>query len=505
MDTSPLALPDDRLPRPAAGGVLLLALVLAAAAVWWLPWAPLVDWPNHMARHYLEARRLAGHELPPFYAVDYHLVPNLGADLVLPPLIVALGPDLASRGFLLLSLVLFWGGAALFLAECWEWGVRAQALALLLVPWVLCNPFFWGFLNFYSGLGLAFVALAHFLHLYRAERPPVLGLVLHAGLVALLFAWHLAAWGTYGVVLVCRLLAGAAEDWRREHRLGPALRRALPFVVAVIPSLVLYAIFSRAQSSTAPSAGFNWGGVTRKARLLLTPCRAYDGRVDALVAVLWLAAAALMFGGPGRRERSPGWLVLGVLAFLGLYVVLPYQLGTTSDADSRALMPLLLLAIALLGTLPLRRPGLALGLVALSVLLRYGSVIVAWDAFGPRLQALARSFPHLPQRGRVLPVVLAPTGSKDHPEEHFLDWAVLTRQIYTPGLFADPGQHTLVRRGPVSVVARPSGEGYILPSEGVVGSFDVLWVYNPYGKHLKMPDEAEKTYEAGPVSIWRLP
>ena len=37
-----------------------------------------------MARHYLEARWLSGQELPPFYDIDYRILPNLGGDLTVP-------------------------------------------------------------------------------------------------------------------------------------------------------------------------------------------------------------------------------------------------------------------------------------------------------------------------------------------------------------------------------------------------------------------------------------
>src|SRR5438094_3663398 len=92
-------------------GFWILAVVafgLATFLIWQPQYLPLVDWPNHMARHRLEARWLSGEELPPFYKIEYRIVPNLGTDLFVPPLLLVFDDDTVSRLVVILSIVLFW-------------------------------------------------------------------------------------------------------------------------------------------------------------------------------------------------------------------------------------------------------------------------------------------------------------------------------------------------------------------------------------------------------------
>src|SRR5262245_18064382 len=85
-----------------------LAWLLQAWAIWSCTYPPLIDLPNHMARHYLEATKWSGGEIGPFYDVEYRLVPNLGGDLLVPFLILLLGPYLACKVFLTIAVFLYW-------------------------------------------------------------------------------------------------------------------------------------------------------------------------------------------------------------------------------------------------------------------------------------------------------------------------------------------------------------------------------------------------------------
>ena len=484
--------------------LLLVAGTLVVYAVWSRPYVPLIDWPNHMARHHLEAVRLGGAPLPPFYQIHYRVLPNLGGDLAVPPLILALGPWAGGNLFLTLAVVLFWLGPAVFLAECGTDRPRAFTAALLLLPWVLCNPFFWGFLNYYSGVGLGFLVLAHHLHLSRRERLPLLGLLGHALLVTLLFLWHFAVWGTYGVLLGCHLLADILARWSKERRVGPALARAAAWGLTTVPSLILFVVYSRFESGINPLTHIDWGGWSRKARILLTPFRGYDWRIDAATGLLWLAAVAACFGPLSRRDRVPRGLLLSVAVLAVLYVVVPYQLGTTSDADSRALMPLLVCAIAVVSFLPLRRPGLGLTLLAVCLLLRYGSVLAAWHDFDARLAPQARAFAKLQPRSRVLPVLLAPHGHKDDLEQHFLAWAVVERDVYLPSLFAIGGQQPLTLHGPPEASLREQDGTLTIDEASLRGQYDYVWVLNLEGKELRLPDCCESIFHEGPLEIWQV-
>jgi hypothetical protein len=481
------------------GGLLLLAAgMLFVYGVWSRPYVPMIDWPNHMARHHLEALRLAGQPLPPFYEIEYRVLPNLGADLLVPPLILAFGSWVGGNLFLTLAFAVYWLGPFLFLMECGIDRRRAFLASLLLLPWALGNPFFWGFLNFYSGVGLAFLVLAHHLRLNRQERLPPLGLLVHALLVALLFLWHLAAWGTYGVLVGCHLLTDTVARCRRDGRPGPALARAALWGLAVVPSLILFVVYSRVQSGVDPSEGITWGDPTRKALLVLSLFRGYDERIDAVTILLWVGAIVVCFGPLRQRDRWPRWLLLSVAILFILALVLPFRLGTTSDADSRPLPAMLVCVVALVAFLPLRRPTLGLAILTVCLLLRYGSVLMAWHRFDAPLALQARAFAVLEPGRRVLPVLLAPTGSKENVEQHFLAWAVVERNVYLPTLFAYRGQQPLILHGPPRV--KP-GE---IDEASLRGKYDYVWVLNLQGKDVHLPPSCASVFHEGPLEVWQV-
>lgn len=503
--------------------LVLLAWTLQAYALWSRTYVPLVDLPNHMARHYLEYLQLSGRELPASYVIDYRVLPNLGADLTLPPLLFVFDPLTACKVFLTLAVFLYWLGPALFILQCGNYRPGAFVAALLLLPLSFSPQFFWGFLNYYSGVGLAFLALVHFGRLCRLERPHAIELTAHALFVTLLFLWHLAAWGIYGVLMGCRLLVLLVRQYRGDGRLGPCVARAVRLVLPALPGLALMAVYRASQAQAGPAN--DWGGWVRKLVSPLTLFRAYDWRTDAVVVALWGLAAACLFGPlvwrrilpslARRANRSSltlrvgarleggapllGFLVLGVL-----YLVIPYQLGSTSDTDTRLLPALLVCALALLGSLPMRRLAPGLGLLAVCLLVRFGAVVYAWDRFAPRLDAHARAFAALEPGGRVLPVVLVPEDSKDYPEKHFLAWAVVSRHIFDPTLFALPDQHTLritaprprcltVKQGVCEVAETPTRACY-----------DCVWVDNPANRAVRLPPGCDRIFANVPVDPRRV-
>ncbi len=108
--------------RLAYMAVVALGLALPLLLVWSVRYPPQVDAPNHVARHYLESLYLRGEPLPPGYEIAYRILPNLAADLVLPPLMVVFDPVAAWKIFLSLALMLYWAGPAVFILQ--EGGYR---------------------------------------------------------------------------------------------------------------------------------------------------------------------------------------------------------------------------------------------------------------------------------------------------------------------------------------------------------------------------------------------
>jgi hypothetical protein len=479
--------------------LLMVAWSMQAFAIWSCPYLPLIDLPNHMARHYLEAVKLSGGDTGPFYEIEPRLVPNLGAETILPLLILAFGPQVACKVFVTFAVFLYWLGPAWFIAQ--QGGYRAGALtaALLLLPLSFSGQFYWGFLNFYSGFGLAFLVLVHFAWLNRHERLPIGPTVLHAALVALLFFWHLAPWMIYMVVAYCYFLAGAIRNWRQERT--AVIWRGLGVAAALFPSLALFACYSLNNRGINPQAGFDWGGWVRKVIAPFSLFRAYDWKADVVVCLLWLAVVLVCFTRLFRRHSPPIHLLLALAALVGMYLILPYGLGGTMDADGRILPAILVCALAWLGQLAVRRFRTGVLLLTLCVIVRFGSVFASWDRLSTEIGKHAEGFALIEEHSRVMPVILAPF-SKDYPGRHSLAWIVLSKNVLVSNLFSDPDQHLLAITRPTPPFIHGKADRTVVDEEAAA-YYDFLWVYNPSARTLVLPDSFTCVFSGKDVTVWR--
>jgi hypothetical protein len=493
--------PQPRL-WPGAAVPAALGGLVALYCLWFPAYLPLIDLPNHMARHWLESRALAGEPLPPFYSVRYTILPNLGADLVLPPLLLVFSPLTAARIFLTFSLVLFWVGPAAFLAVACPDRTRALAAGLFLLPCVFDQHLFLGFLNYYSGFGLTFLVLAHFVYLSRRERLSLRSLLLHSLLIALLFLWHLSLWGIYGVVMGCHWIA----DSRRWNRgIGQKLLLLLP----VLPSLGLLACYLWLKPAGATENVFDWGSVERKVILPIQLFGGYYPRIDLVAFLLWLAGLAVGFGLAHWRHCARNGMLLSLVVLGLLYLALPFRLGSTAHTDTRLLPAILVCGLGVVSTLPLQRVRLAFLLLAACLLIRGISVGANWTRLGDRMEQEAGLFDSLEPGGRILPIVLLPEASFEYPEMHLVCWSVPSRRTFVPTLFALPDQHTLRVLPPWNRCFQGYADAYApnsftVEESDVRGCFDYVWVYNPADKEVRLPAGCRKVGAVRGVTLYRV-
>lgn len=487
---------------PWRAGWLLIGLtcVLQLVAIWSRPYLPLMDLSNHTARHSLMAQSQAGTDSP-FYEIRWKLVPNLGGDFFIPLLMHVLPPEAAIQLAVTLAVLGFWLGAAWFLREQGAGGPATLLACLLTLPWLFNSPFFWGFFNFYSGLGVMFAALAHFSRMLRRDRLHLVELLGHSLLVTLLFLWHLAVWGDYGLVMGCLLLG-----WWIERR---RFLRALVLVLPSLPSLGLCVFYFLSNRGQPESGHLLWGTWLRKLETGLSLFSGYHRLTDLAVLFLWLGAIVVGFRLEARRDERRVGLLLAVLVLTTFYLILPFQLGSTSDTDSRLLPALLVCAIGYLAGWPVRRLGAAMTLLALAVVLRYGSVILAWNRLRDRLDVAAASFDHLEPGSRVQPVVFVPEFSKEWPECHFLCWTVVKRGTFVPTLFSAEDQQPLAIRSPyrdgIVAYTRIAGSKAAVPSPELLREcFDFVWIVHPNRAAPPLPAGFTEAFSRDGVTVWRV-
>ena len=488
--------------------MILLGLLLPVLVVWSVRYPPQFDSMNHLARHVLEYWSLTRQPLPPGYEIHWRVLPNLGGDLVIPPLIALFGPLGGLRVFLSLALALSWLGPALFILTEGRWRPAAWVASLLLLPFLLNLPFYWGFLNFHSGVGIAFLAAVHLRTLDRRDWPSAAALAVHAPLVALLFLWHLGVLAIYLVLLGCTGLARLHAEWRAGRGWRRTLLRGAVLALPLLPLVPLQLAYAAQPESAATLA---WLPLGRKLVLLLSIFRGYDPIADA-IALLLAAGAALLFFARAPRDARPGFAGFAAVVFLAAYLVLPMQWRLAAPVDLRVLAGFLPCALAALAALPLRWSWAGMTMVVLALGIRAGDAAWTWRRLDLRLQDAARALPHVAPGASVLPISLMAEFSKEHAENHFAALAVVERRAYVPALFAFRDQQPLritgeTRLSATNPLLRPAGplqDGvFTLADAEAASAYDYLWIYNPTGAALRLPPAWRREFAGETVSLWR--
>mgnify|MGYP001061471346 CR=1 FL=1 len=304
-------------------GCLALGLVVLwpALSAWLMPFD---DSINHLARIYVMVHGAADPLLSRFYAIEWHVLPNLGLELTLPWLVAATDIYTAGKLFTVATLALMLAGPfAVHRALYRQWSLGPLVAAVFLYNGVTR----YGMLNYQLGIGLMLLAIASWIALrsHGAAVRSAMSLVC----VLVLFACHLMALAVYGLTIFSYELWLACVVWRAHRRRWTDLAvLVLPFV----PMLVLMAL-GPARDEAIDPRGVVWGGLHARLDGLRYLVLSYAPRWDllALIAIL----AGLLWAIRKRRVfmHPFGWVLLAVV--LPVYLVIPNEAMGTSGAAVR--------------------------------------------------------------------------------------------------------------------------------------------------------------------------
>ena len=189
---------------------------------------PLVDLPNHIARHYISTAPTG--PLSAYYTYELKLVPNAAADLAW----IALGNDMDPTRFAQLTMAFYciaFIGATMLLSRFvhGHWSPWPAAAALL----VYNACFFWGFQNFLVSAPFAILGLTLWLW---SERLPILQrLVILTPFVFLLYLMHFFAFAALALATFGReiqRIVEAKSDWKQAF--VKACLLAIPYLVPIL-------------------------------------------------------------------------------------------------------------------------------------------------------------------------------------------------------------------------------------------------------------------------------
>jgi hypothetical protein len=433
---------------------LLCLILLAPLTLVDVP--PLLDYPNHLARAVVLAAGASDPILSRMYAVHWAVIPNLGTDLVLPPLLQLLPVHLAGRMVVGITILLPVLGTIAY----------SRAVFGQFSPWPLASglvaynaTLLLGFLNFVAAIGIALLLAAGWIA-WRERHPAWTFALAATGTVALFFC-HLM-----GLLLFYVLIAGYEFEqvWlRRADRLAVLARLVAPMIL-LIGSLGLYL----ASPLAALADGTEFSPLAAKTKQLVLPFANYILPLDIATACM---VGIFLLGCLARRccRASPGSGLALLLTAL-FFLVMPWAFKGTYFLDSRFVI---MLGFLLFGALlPTRLPGrAALGAAVAFTLLfgiRMAVVAYAWHEHAHDLAELRTIIASVRPDKRVLVVSVPPEEAPDYwrrvplsrrlsldipLDNHLPALLLIEHRAYWPFLFDNPSQQPVTTRQPYRELA----------------------------------------------------
>jgi hypothetical protein len=495
MQQDRLAPPDRQEKRAGlVRAALFLAFLALIAPILVADVPPLVDYPNHLARLWLEGGGADAPPLSSMYRIVWDGVTNIGIDLVASVLVPLCGYDAVGRLFVAAAALLpAIGGLALWrvLHGRFHW----WQLSFALLAWNM--GLVMGFLNFEIGLGIALLAAAadpalsrSGLAIFAPARIALTGLLLLTHVFALLF---------YVALLVGLAVGAAFRSLLQPRSLMRAARSLLMIgaTVALPAALILFfapRLPGAQTGANLPSvlSDFQLGFDQFRALPVLkiqsafVGIRAYADWLDALT----LAAIELpiLFSLISGRLAGHAGMVAATAGLLVCYFVFPPWLAGTAWIDRRfALMASLAFAVALRPELAPRLARiLAIFLLAVS-LVRTGVVGSVWRARQADVAALSRVLDLVPPGAAILPLEHSARTSEvpigrytvlgEATFRHLPSLAAPWRRAFVPTLFAERGKQPIEVLAPWSEIAERNG--------GSLASVNALTQPEVYDRDLK--------------------
>lgn len=458
---------------------LMCGLLLAPLLVTDVP--AISDYPNHLARFFILARAGSDPVLDRMWQPDWHVIPDLGLDLVLPPLVGVLGLQAVGKLAVALSLLaplfgaLAYNRAAFGTRSYWPMTAGLMAYNLFFVL---------GIINYLIAVGAALAAAGLWLAL--RGHPLLLRGLAGAACATVLFFLHLFGVVYFAVLVGVAELAALLAAWREGR--GPLRQGATSgalLAVTFAGPLILW----RAVPAGPHGLVYGWSWVA-KTMFFPSPFLSYRPLPGAFAGLVFVILAG-SFLGDRRTRRAPG-LGLALLGLAALYAGAPYAFHGGEYVDSRVSLMLGLTLSAGMRPVPRsvrwRRWGAAAVGAALGVAV--ASVGWVWGRHNALVAQVRASIAQVPPGSRVL-VATAPFAwhnpwwEKAPPtilalgfvrlDYHLAALLAIERRAFWPLLFSDPSQHPIRVLPPYAALSASAGVLPDLPSLVAQRSSDPHW------------------------------
>ncbi len=420
---------------------LLCLILVAPLALVDVP--PLLDYPNHLARAVVLASADTDPILSSMYRPRWAIIPDLGIDLVLPPLLHVFPVQMAGRVVVGLSLLLpVIGVVAYSRATCGNWSAWPLASALVAYN----ATFLLGFLNFVAGIGLALLLAAAWIA-WRDRHPKRMVIIATLGTITLFFC-HLM-----GLLFFFVLIAGyeLQQLWSARKRPSVVCRRISIMLPMIATPFALYLASPLASLSNS----IEWTSAVDKLRQLVLPFSNYILALDIITASA-VAGFLLTCITTGRfRMTLAGGVALAV-ATVG-FVVAPWAFKGTYFLDTRFVILLVFLLFAAVQPIRLNRLMTIYATCLFAVLFttRMGVIGYAWHEHQRDVTDLRTVIASVPPGARVMAADVTSAAAPEYwhhvplsrtlsvgleLDTHLPALLLIERRAYWPFLFDNPSQ-----------------------------------------------------------------
>lgn len=436
------------------------------------PYLPLVDLPNHIARHYIAAN--PGTALDTYYSYAFAMKGNSAGDL----LWLAIGQHVTDvYTFSKLLMAIYAANMLLSIAVLarvlhGRWSVWPLATLLL----VFNAPFFWGFQNFLITVPLALYGLAAWVH-FETARPWIRALFFIP-----------VAFGLYQLHILGFVVFLCGAFGRELHRVFEARRQwhqhllrhcisALPFLFPL--GLALWGVLTAEPNEYGNST--HYGSLQDRLKMVISPVDAVSN--DGSVAIRFLSVlslAALMLAFFSLRKRSGPRLVLApralgpILALAALSLAIPSTLDGVAFVQIR--FPFVMVAVAIAGTswhgLDRRQALVVFFVFAVIAISRSIAVDRLTSRYSADMLDLSEVLTDLPKGARLFPIRMSSSRVDWHLQAH----AVPQANAFVPTLFR--GAHALQINDTWQHIAAAQGmsiPAHLLLDEKFLGTVRGFW------------------------------
>ncbi|HME26175.1 MAG TPA: hypothetical protein VKI44_33415 [Acetobacteraceae bacterium] len=443
---------------------------------------PLLDYPNHLARAAVLAFGRDDPILSHMYAAHWTIIPNLGTDVVLPPLLHVLPIHLAGRIVLGITILLpvigtiAYSRATFGTASAWPLasGLVAYNGAILL-----------GFMNFVAAIGIALLLAAGWIA-WRDRYPLRTVAFASVGTVVLFFC-HLM-----GLVFFYALIAGyeLAQFW--SQRTGLAAIRAR--VLALLPLFgVPFGLYRISPLAPLP-AETEFASIAEKARELIFPFANYLLPLDIVAAGTGVAFLITCIATRRCRITPSAGLALLLVGVLDLAT--PWAFKGTFFLDTRFAIMLGFLLFGAVLPAPLPRAAMLVVVTVFTLLFagRMAVVALAWHGHRHDIADLRTVTASVEPGARVFVAAVSPEEAPDYwrngplsrmlsngirLDYHLPALLLIEHRAFWPFLFDNPSQQPVKTLQPYRELAERAGSiadrgALAVPGKADLCGFDYL-------------------------------